>query len=876
MGTTTPLRQIDPGHPLLAGSAAGPDFTIVTGLEDLTARLSRPMITELLLDTETVGLPGIPFLLQLEDPESHAPIIVRVRDHTPAAVSALLRAVIRPGLRLVGHNLVFDLAKLTHLATIAALLDGRGLGWTEDTVWPAERIWRPGEASFEERLSAIRVCWPGACVDTLLAAKGLPPFANEFQQEPGISFRQLPVAVVPSLVERFRHNLNKDVGGVEARWRLGNHLHWRWDDNPTSGEKSRRAAAIQHRDYSVLGDVRISIRMPSPYSLKTLSPLLGYTGAVAKQDFESVFGRADEKCPVWTERGGPASKVCGHDDAWARSLELERDPGFLAYAAADIRMLRAVYDHYRAQQNFGALDHDMALVPWAAAVRMIGIHINEAARDGAKAAYAKLKAEGEEHCRSLGLTNINSPEQVVGYVNDHVIRTANNAITDNQEALEGVEDGRRRDTLEPLLKLLENRPDAHSAAGNLRMLIQARTFDRRHQFVESIQGDSLFPEFDIYGTQTDRMTCSNPNSQQTPSPDKETDWEKENDVHFRAMFSPPDGYEMRAGDFDQLELRVKSGVTNDPHTQGIYAREIEEQPADEHSETALAVFSEDLHRLLPGKTDAEILQLLRGKDKRVKHLRGRAKTANFGVTYGGTEYGISRNAGCSLEEARILLDRIWALCRVTKAVIDQVHERVTAIKGGPGGVEVLAPAQTAVWNKAGVARYFRVPLRLITIAGSVADGTVGTDGCTYLQRHFPELVAVPGLVRRGRDFVTGQPVDVTPARALQSALRGGAFNLQKAIHRRSFNFLIQSTGSYLTKRLQGCLYNELRGGVWLGNELPSLPGLQVHDEIHYYVKSAAPSTRADASAQRFLAEASAWVGCPIRFKFEDVGSWAEK
>src|SRR5207249_1235699 len=109
-----------------------------------------------------------------------------------------------------------------------------------------------------------------------------------------------------------------------------------------------------------------------------------------------------------------------------------------------------------------------------------------------------------------------------------------------------IEDSRRKDTLEPLLKNMRRMKGslpAGSAAPirNLEMLIQARVFERKLQFIESLRGDSVFPQFHICGTQTDRMSCSNPNSQQMPSPDRETEWERDNDVHFRGMFSPPVG-----------------------------------------------------------------------------------------------------------------------------------------------------------------------------------------------------------------------------------------------------------------------------------------------------------------------------------------------
>lgn len=870
---------------------ASPSFKVIDDLPCLIARLRQPAVTELLVDTETLGLPGLPFLLQIEDPDTREPRIVRVRDHAPALVFDLLKAMARPSLTLVGHNLVFDIAKLTHLATVASVLAAKNETWSSETVWRAERLWRPGEATFEERLRHIKIFWPGACVDTYLAALRLPPFGNELQNDPGITFRRMPVSTISRLWAKLKENLNKDAGDIKSAWRLGDHMKWRWADNPSSAEKKRRNHAMDNQDHRVLADVRFYIRMPLPYSLKTLAPMLGYEGEVQRQEFEDIFGSADDSFPVWTERGGPKSKECGFVDAWEKSLELERDPTLLQYAADDISMLRIVYDHYRADSGFPALRHDMALVSWAAAVRMTGVHVDEKARDEAMSAYESQKKEALEHCTALGLKNPNSVDQVIDYVNRNVIKIANDALPeDDDEGLDEIDNSRRKDTLEPLaMKLKAERQRLESAASdatkikqaqkNLDMLIQARVFERKLQFLESIKGDSVFPQFHISGTQTDRMSCSNPNSQQMPSPDRETEWEKKQEVHFRAMFAPPAGWQMFGGDFDQLELRVKSGVTEDPFTQGIYAKETDNDPADEHSESALKVFNKDLRAILPEHTDEQILALLKSKDKRVKHLRAKVKPIGFGIPYGATKFGIAYSAECSEDEAEKMLAEYWKYCQFTKQAIDTVHKSVVAIHAAESGfgVEVKSPAATAVTNKVGVTRRFAVALRLVYVVGKMADQEWGGDGRTYLQRCFPDLASSAVIVRRGTDFLTGLPLNVPVLKALRSALRGGAFGLQQSVQRQSFNFLIQSLGAYLTKELQGRVFNTLiTPGVWTGAELPILCGLQVHDEIHYFARNAETLTLVNELVKRFLLDATELAGCPIRFHFERITSWAHK
>lgn len=587
---------------------------------------------------------------------------------------------------------------------------------------------------------------------------------------------------------------------------------------------------------------------------------------------------------MWTVRGGPTSKECGHQDAWQKSLELEADPQMLQYAADDIYMLRLVYDHYRQEPGFSALQHDMALIPWAAAIRMLGVHVDEQARDTAIQQYKLMRDDGAAYCEVLGLHNPNSADQVVDYVNKHVISPSNVILPSEEEALDEVEDGRRKDTLEPLLAVLKQRENILNTQGkntakvrdaiqNLEKLIQTRVFDRKLKFLESIHGDSVFPQFHVYGTQTDRVTCTNPNTQQMPSPDRETDFERENDLHLRAMFTPPAGWKMYGGDFDQLELRIKSGVTNDPFTQTIYAKETDAYPADEHSETALNIFHTELQKVYPGLSDDQLLTLLRAKDAKVKGFRAKAKPVGFGIAYGATAYGIARAAGCSVEEAERILGQYWRLCSVTKQVIEAEQAKVTVIRGNLDGRIITAqPKEQAVFNVVGVARYFRIPQQLIYIAGKMADAQQDINGRTYLEKHFSELAESPVSVKRGRDWATGQPLELPILNAFRAALRGAAFGLQEKVHRQAFNFIIQSAGAYLTKQLQGQVYRLIPAGVWTGAEMPLLPGLQVHDEIHCFAKK----PMADQVVDVFLRKATQLIRCPIRFSFSEVGSWAEK
>ncbi|MFQ5825777.1 MAG: DNA polymerase I [Dehalococcoidia bacterium] len=126
--------------------------------------------------------------------------------------------------------------------------------------------------------------------------------------------------------------------------------------------------------------------------------------------------------------------------------------------------------------------------------------------------------------------------------------------------------------------------------------------------------------FNQAGTATGRLSSSEPNLQNIPV---RGDWGK----RIRQAFVAAPGALLLAGDYSQIDLRVLAHLSQDPRLLEAFHRD-----EDIHTATASEVFG-----VTPDQVTAE--------------MRRTAKTINFGVIYGMSEYGLEQATGLSREEA---------------------------------------------------------------------------------------------------------------------------------------------------------------------------------------------------------------------------------
>jgi len=129
-------------------------------------------------------------------------------------------------------------------------------------------------------------------------------------------------------------------------------------------------------------------------------------------------------------------------------------------------------------------------------------------------------------------------------------------------------------------------------------------------------------------TSTGRLSSSNPNLQNIPIRTPEG-------RKIRTAFIAPPHHKIVAADYSQIELRIMAHLSNDPNLVQAFT-----QDDDVHRSTASAVFGVPL-------------------DKVTSEQRRSAKIINFGLLYGMSAFGLSKQLGLSREEAEHQVTRYF-------------------------------------------------------------------------------------------------------------------------------------------------------------------------------------------------------------------------
>ncbi len=131
-------------------------------------------------------------------------------------------------------------------------------------------------------------------------------------------------------------------------------------------------------------------------------------------------------------------------------------------------------------------------------------------------------------------------------------------------------------------------------------------------------------------TATGRLSSVDPNLQNIPT-------RTEEGKQIRKAFVPSeaDGY-IFSCDYSQVELRVLAHVSGDEHMQEAF-----NTGYDIHSHTAMKIFHLD------------------SPDEVTPLMRRHAKAVNFGIVYGISDYGLSKNLGISRKRAKEFIDNYF-------------------------------------------------------------------------------------------------------------------------------------------------------------------------------------------------------------------------
>ena len=225
--------------------------------------------------------------------------------------------------------------------------------------------------------------------------------------------------------------------------------------------------------------------------------------------------------------------------------------------------------------------------------------------------------------------NLNSPQQLGEVLFEkmglpHGKKTSKGYST-SAEVLEGLR-WDAPDVIEPLLRYRQLAKLNGTYVEGLLPLVDA--------------GGRVHSTFDQTATATGRISSSEPNLQNIPV-------RTEEGREIREAFLPREGWILLDADYSQIELRLMAHFSGDPALLEAFRN------------------GEDIHT----RTASEIFDV--PKEWVTPELRSRAKAVNFGLIYGISGFGLSRNTGVSRREAAEFIEKYFRKYPGVKRFMDE-------------------------------------------------------------------------------------------------------------------------------------------------------------------------------------------------------------
>ena len=276
---------------------------------------------------------------------------------------------------------------------------------------------------------------------------------------------------------------------------------------------------------------------------------------------------------------------------------------------------------------------EMPLVPVLVNIESNGVLIDtDALKQTSEHFTVRMKAIEQEIYAMAGEEfNISSPKQVGEMLFDKLKivekakKTKTGQYVTSEEVLESLR--HKHDIIEKILehrglkKLLSTYIDA------LPQLINPRTGRIHTSFNQTV-------------TATGRLSSSNPNLQNIPIRD-------EDGKEIRKAFIPDEGCLFFSADYSQIELRIMAHLSGDKNMIDAFL-----SGHDIHAATAAKVYKKDI-----ATVDSD--------------MRRKAKTANFGIIYGISVFGLAERMNVDRKEAKELIDGYFETYPQVKEYMDK-------------------------------------------------------------------------------------------------------------------------------------------------------------------------------------------------------------
>ena len=280
---------------------------------------------------------------------------------------------------------------------------------------------------------------------------------------------------------------------------------------------------------------------------------------------------------------------------------------------------------------------EMPLLPVLARMERNGVRLDTAALEetGRNFTERMQQLEGEIYTLAGHEFTITSPKQVGAVLFDElqisakVKKTKTGQYSTSEEVLESL-----RDKHPIVEKILQHRA--------LKKLLST--------YVEALpklihpQTGHIHTSFNQAVTATGRLSSSNPNLQNIPV-------RGEDGREIRRAFVPEEGDVFFSADYSQIELRIMAHLSEDEHMVADFNSGL-----DIHAATAARIFHKPVEEV--------------DRDERRK-----AKTANFGIIYGISAFGLSERMGVSRGEAKELIENYFATYPQVREYMNESIER---------------------------------------------------------------------------------------------------------------------------------------------------------------------------------------------------------
>lgn len=276
---------------------------------------------------------------------------------------------------------------------------------------------------------------------------------------------------------------------------------------------------------------------------------------------------------------------------------------------------------------------EMPLVPVLARMEMNGVRVDTESLAETSRQFAERMSTIEKEIHEMaGMDfNISSPKQVGEVlfdklkIVDKAKKTKTGQYVTSEDVLQNLKS--RHPIVEKILDYRGYKKLLSTYVDSLPQLINPKTGHIHTSYNQAV-------------TSTGRLSSSDPNLQNIPIRD-------ENGKEVRKAFIPDEGCEFFSADYSQIELRIMAHLSQDENMIEAF-----NQGYDIHAATAAKIYKIPIEEVTADQ-------------------RRKAKTANFGIIYGITVFGLAERMEVSRAEAKELIDGYFATYPKVREYMDR-------------------------------------------------------------------------------------------------------------------------------------------------------------------------------------------------------------